>query len=311
MTTIAWPLLGQAAAEAKFVEAARSGRLHHGWLIEGPSGIGKSLLAKRMASYVLGAQSTDDNPLDATIDDPVVQKIVAGSHPDLRWLWRKPDEKGKVKQDIPVDDVRGLNHFFSLKSGLGGWRVGVIDSLDELNRNGSNAILKTLEEPPKNCLLILISHGTQTVLPTIKSRCRVLRASSLSEEDTFSALKGAGVSDARSVAKHARGRPGLGIRLSTQSSKAAINATRSYLRAMPRPSDSLMAQAISSASADKQAFEAFSGEILEWLGDSATDNMSNAGRWLDVSRILAETRALNMDMAQSAAKLLAGLQDNL
>ena len=308
MSEIAWPLYGHSSEEAQFLSAAQSGHLHHGWLLEGPSGIGKSRLAKRIASFILGANTLSSNTLDATSDDAVVQKIVAGSHPDLRWVWRKPDEKGKIKQDIPVGDIRSLNQFFSLKSGMGGWRVGVIDSLDELNRNGANALLKTLEEPPSNCLLILISHGTRTVLPTIKSRCRSLRLRPLGEDDTMAALKSAGVGDARSAAKLARGRPGLGIELSAPSSMAAASAVRSYLRALPRPSDTLMAQVIRTAGADPKAFDAFSGELLDWLQTASIERPGCSKEWLDMSRLLSETRALNMDRTQAAAKLIAGLQ---
>ena len=308
MSEIAWPLLGHRAAEAQFIEAARSKHLHHGWLIEGPSGIGKSRLAKRMASYMLGANMTSGDGLNANSDDPVIQKIAAESHPDLRWLSRRPDEKGKVKQDIPVDEVRSLNQFFALKSGLGGWRVGVIDSLDELNNNGANALLKTLEEPPENCLLVLISHGTRAVLPTIRSRCRTLRVRTLSDEETLSALKGAGVEDARAAAKLARGRPGLGIKLSTPNSLAAASAIRSYLRALPRPSDTLMAQVIRTAGTDATSFEAFSGEILDWLQNASVSEPRFSQQWLHTSRTISESRALNMDMTQTAAKLVAGLQ---
>ena len=191
---------------------------------------------------------------------------------------------------------------------MGGWRVGVIDSLDELNRNGSNALLKTLEEPPAKCLLIVISHGTRAVLPTIRSRCRSLRMRPLNEEDTLSALKSAKVEDARSLSKLARGRPGLGIRLSTPSSMAAASAVRSYLRALPRPSDTLMAQVIRTAGADATAFEAFSGELLDWLQATSIERPACSGQWLELSRTLSETRALNMDLTQAAAKLVAGLQ---
>ena len=308
MSNIAWPLFGHGSAEAQFKDAALSGNLHHGWLLEGPSGIGKSLLAKRMSSFILGAENSSAETLDAYSDDSVVQKIIAESHPDLRWVARRPDDKGKVKQDIPVDEVRSLNHFFSLKSGLGGWRVGVIDSLDELNRNGANALLKTLEEPPAKCLLILISHGTRTVLPTIKSRCRTLRMRAISDDDTIAALKTAKVDDARSLSKLARGRPGLGIKLSTPNSMAAASATRSYLRALPRPSDTLMAQVIRTAGADAVAFEAFSGELLDWLQTASIQQPVYSTRWLEMSRTLSEARELNMDLTQAAAKLISGLQ---
>ena len=308
MSDIAWPLLGHDLAEKQFLEAATSGHLHHGWLIEGPSGIGKSILARRMTAYILGAQMLETGRLDSANADPVVQKINASSHPDLKWLSRRPDEKGKVKQDIPVDEIRSLNQFFALKSALGGWRVGIIDSLDELNRNGANALLKTLEEPPKNCLLILVSHGTRAVLPTIKSRCRSLRMNALNSDDTLAALKLAKTEDARAAAKLARGRPGLGLSLSTVSGMSASSAVRSYLRALPKPSDSLLAQVIRSAGVDATSFDAFTGEILDWLAEEASVSPNYSETWLSMSRLISEQRALNMDRTQSAAAITSSLQ---
>jgi len=308
MSEVAWPLYGHADAERKFIQAYGSGKLHHAWLIEGPAAIGKARLARRVAAFMLGAVSADSGSLDASIDDPIVQKLTAEAHPDLRWVSRRPDDKGKVKQDIPVDAVRSLNQFFSLKSAMQGWRVGVIDSLDELNRNGANAMLKTLEEPPANCLLILLSHGTRALLPTIRSRCRTLRLHTLSDDDTLSALKGAGAEDPRTAAKLARGRPGHGMALLNPTGVAAANAARSWLRALPKPSDSLMAQLVQSAGADQVAFDAFSGEVLAWLADSAHEHSARAAAWLDSSRLLSEARALNMDRTQTAAKLIERVQ---
>lgn len=304
MTSIAWPLLGHSDAEKKFLQAAASGKLHHAWLIEGPSSIGKSRFAKRVAAHMLGAEPVSPMSLDAPIDDAVVQKLNADAHPDLRWLSRRPDEKGKIKQDIPVDAVRALNQFFALKSGMNGWRVGVLDSLDELNRNGANAMLKTLEEPPENCLLLLISHGTRALLPTIRSRCRSLRLYPLSEDDTLEALKRAGAEDPRAAAKLARGRPGLGLKLTSPAGVAAANATRSWLRALPKPSDSVMAQVVQSAAVDQVAFDAFSAELLAWLSDAAEAHPHRSKAWLDSSRLLSEKSALNMDHSQAASKLI-------
>ena len=311
MSSIAWPLFGHEAAEQQFLTAWRSGHFHHGWLLEGPSGIGKSLLAKRIAAIALGAQCLEEDSLDTSAEDPVVQKLMAESHPDLRWVCRRPDEKGKVKQDIPVDDVRALNQFFVLKSGMGGWRVGIIDSLDELNRNGANAMLKTLEEPPNKSLLVLISHGTRPVLPTIRSRCRTLRLASLSEEATLEALKGAGIGDHRDAAKLARGRPGHGLTMSTPTGMAAANAARTYLRALPKPSDAVLSQTIRTGGADQVAFDAFTGEMMHWLASGAEESPQQSKAWLALSQELSRARGLNMDRTQAAAKMLAALQSCL
>ena len=308
----AWPLIGHTAAEQAFIEAFDTKRLHHGWMIEGPSGIGKSVLAYRIAAYVLGAQCASGT-LQSSVSDPVAQKILAEAHPDLRWISRKPDEKGKLKQDISVDAIRGLTEFFALKPALGGWRVGVIDSIDELNRSGANALLKTLEEPPENSLLILISHRTQKVLPTIKSRCRMLRLDALSDADTRAVLDGVDHDMAResTTLQLARGRPGYGLRLASPAGLAAANAARTYLRGLPKPSDAAVSDVLARGGVDEIAFEAFSHEVLNWLSEKSAERPHYAGAWLAVSRHIASVSELNMDRGQATAKLAAILQGSI
>ena len=107
--------------------------------------------------------------------------ITAGGHGDLLIIERRADEKtGKMKAEIVVDEVRKLQNFFAKTSTEGGWRIAIIDSADELNRNAANALLKSLEEPPKNAMLILLAHAPGKLLPTITSRCRQLRLNPLS-----------------------------------------------------------------------------------------------------------------------------------
>ena len=307
---IAWPLIGHEAAQSAFLSAHETGRLHHGWLIEGPSGIGKARLARKLAAYILGAKCAPGT-LDSRPDDPVVQKIEAGAHPDLRWIWRQPDEKGKVKQDIPVDSIRDLNAFFALRPALGGWRVGVIDSLDELNRSGANALLKTLEEPPANCLLILVSHRTRSLLPTIRSRCRLLRLNTLSEQDTRRVLDASDHAAAResTTLALARGRPGRGLSLASPTGLAAANAARNYLRGLPRPSDAAISDVIARCGVDDIAFEAFKAEVFEWLAEKSQSHSAYAQCWLESARLVAEAAEMNMDRTQASAKLIAGLQN--
>ncbi|MEL7129590.1 MAG: DNA polymerase III subunit delta' [Pseudomonadota bacterium] len=308
---LAWPLIGHGAAETAFVDAKHGGKLHHGWLVSGPSGIGKARFAMRMAASLLGAE-TAPKTLDAPRDDSIIQKIEADAHPDLRWICRRPDEKGKLRQDIPVDAIRELNAFFALKPALGGWRVGVIDSLDELNRSGANALLKTLEEPPANCLLVLISHNTRPVLPTIRSRCRTVQLHCLDEADTervFAQLETETGDQISAGAKLlARGRPGHGLKLASSTGLAAANAARAYLKGLPTPSDATLADALLKCGVDETAYAAFGDEVLAWLAEMAQEKTEYASTWLEAARALADAQDLNMDRQQSAAKLLAGLQ---
>ena len=174
-------LHGQAEAERALLEAYRGRRFHHAWLIAGPAGIGKATLAYRMARFVL-AHPDPRTPavqratsLQVDSDHAVARRIAAQAHGDLLVLERTINEKtNKLRQDIQVDDVRRTVTFFGSTAGEGGWRVAIVDAVDELNREGANALLKVLEEPPRRAVLLLVSHSAARVLPTIRSRCRLL-----------------------------------------------------------------------------------------------------------------------------------------
>lgn len=187
-------LLGHAQAEAVFLSAARSGRLPHAWLIAGPEGIGKATFAYRAARFMLaggpvsqgGPSLFGDAPAPDGMDvDPqgnVFRRVAAASHPDLLTVERGYNERTKKERsEIVVEDARSVGEFLHLTAGDGGWRIVIVDSVDEMNRNAANAILKILEEPPKNALLLLVSHSPGRLLPTIRSRCRLLRMQALDD----------------------------------------------------------------------------------------------------------------------------------
>ena len=174
-------LHGQDEAERALLEAYRGHRFHHAWLIAGPAGIGKATLAYRMARFVLANPDPRAPAVEKAtslhVDDhhPVTRRIAAQGHGDLLVLERTINEKtNKLRQDIQVDDVRRTVTFFGSTPGEGGWRVAIVDAVDELNPAGANALLKILEEPPRRAVLLLISHSAARVLPTIRSRCRLL-----------------------------------------------------------------------------------------------------------------------------------------
>lgn len=185
-------ILGQDRAVAQFGAAWASRKLHHAWLLAGQRGVGKATFAHAAARRVLAeaAGPAFDLPSLETSDlHPVVKLVEAGSHPDMRRLERLVNEKtGNLARNISVDQVRELGELLALTPALSPWRVVIIDSVDDLESSGANALLKILEEPPPNTLFFLVSHAPGRLLPTIRSRCRRLDFSSLDDEAMTSIL---------------------------------------------------------------------------------------------------------------------------
>ena len=185
-------LTGHTAAERAFLDAWNSARIHHAWLLAGPRGIGKATLAYRVARFVLArgaGAGLFDGPSqlahDLTIpaDHAITRQVASGGHPDLLTVERSVNpQTGKLRGEIVVDDVRRLSSFLALTTAAGAWRVVIVDAADDMNRNAANALLKGLEEPPASTLFLLVSHRPGLLLPTIRSRCRTLNLSGLSED---------------------------------------------------------------------------------------------------------------------------------
>jgi len=193
------PLYGHDDAVAAFRAGMDSGRLHHAWLLAGPRGVGKALFADKAALRVLAdaaGPALDGPGLDVPDDHPTARLIAAGSHPDLMRLERQVREgSSEIARSINVDQVRGLQRLFATTPSMSPWRAVVIDSIDDLEPGGANALLKNLEEPPANTVFLLVSHAPERLLPTIRSRCRLLRLSPL-ESDVMASALGAAIPDA-------------------------------------------------------------------------------------------------------------------
>lgn len=221
-------LFGQSAAEAGFLDAYATGRLHHGWLLTGPRGIGKATLAWSIARFLLATPSVADDglcgaptaPSSLHIDPehPVARRIAAGSETGLKPITRTENEKtGRLRDVISVEDIRGLAGFFQMSSADGGRRVVIVDAADDMNPQAANALLKMLEEPPDRATLLLVSHQPSGLLPTIRSRCRVLRLRPLGAEDMARALTQAGADTAAqttALSELSGGSVGAALRLS-------------------------------------------------------------------------------------------------
>lgn len=184
-------LIGHAAAEAAFAGALASGALHHAWLLVGPEGVGKASFARAAGRTLLGQHPQTD------------ALLAARSHPDFQLIEREVWDKSSPPRIVPYDErkpedaparsiriaqVRMLQAVLAKAPSLSNRRAIVIDSADDLERNAANALLKSLEEPPAGTVFFLVSHAPGRLLPTIRSRCRVLRFSALGKGDLRRAL---------------------------------------------------------------------------------------------------------------------------
>ncbi len=196
---------GHDAIERSLLEMINKDRLPHALIFAGPKGIGKSTMAFRLTRYLLktgrnGGQTADgglfgdelpkEEPSNFNVDlqDPVFRQVASGGHADLLTIERKfDDKKNRFKDSVEVDEIRRITPFMRMTASQGGWRIAIVDDADTMNRNSQNAILKILEEPPANALLILVCHRLGAMIPTIRSRARVIPFQAL-ERDEFNTL---------------------------------------------------------------------------------------------------------------------------
>lgn len=240
-------LFGHDAAEAEVLAAFNTGRMHSGWLIAGPKGIGKATLAYRIARFLLaappakpaglfGAPSPPET-LAIDPDHPDARLIRAGAHPRLMVLRRSLDERtGRLRSQIVVDDVRRLRAFFGLSATDGGHRVVIVDPADEMTTSAANALLKVLEEPPARTTLLLVAHQPMALLPTIRSRCRIFRLAPLQAPDLARALDAAGlpVAGDAATAVLTGGSAGAAVRLAAGDGAALYSEIVGLFEGLPR-----------------------------------------------------------------------------
>jgi DNA polymerase-3 subunit delta' len=145
----------------------RAGSLPHALLFSGDVGVGKATLAEALIHGLLCQSPAEKGTACGQCQSCGL--LAAGTHPDLLWL--EPEEPGKA---IPVDRIRAVGNFLALKGQYGGRQIVFINPAEAMNRHAANSLLKTLEEPTEDALLILISNQPSLLLPTIRSRCQQL-----------------------------------------------------------------------------------------------------------------------------------------
>lgn len=186
-------VFGHEAAQQEFADAIDSGHCHHAWLICGAEGIGKATVAYTVARYAIADKTErtgQGRSLEVSPKGRAAHQVAALSHPGLLVIRRPYDPKEKrFRTVITVDEVRRLRMFLGHKGGEAAWRVVIVDPVDDMNVAAANALLKSLEEPPPRTLFLLICAQPGRLLPTIRSRCRVLQLLPLSAVDVESAAR--------------------------------------------------------------------------------------------------------------------------
>lgn len=311
-------LVGHGVQERALLEAYRSGRLPHAIIFGGPAGIGKATLAWRLARFVLEHPRPDDGAVreatDLAVPDTsrVAGQIRSLSHPDIGLLRRELNEKTKrLYTEIRTDDVRRIIGLFQRAAGAGGWRVCIVDSAEDLNRSSANALLKLIEEPPPRSLFLLVAHRPGLILPTIRSRARLLGLRPLETSEIVAAVGSLGppwstmpAPDVAAAAKDAKGSVRDALRrLGHHGADVDTLVTRLVDRLPSIDWGQVHRLADQVAGRDGEAaFDTTMGAIRDWLSDRVRAGSASPRRlapyaevWEKVAAMVRETEALNLD----------------
>jgi DNA polymerase-3 subunit delta' len=306
---LAKEIIGHNDAQAQFEQAFTSGKLHHAWLLAGSQGIGKASLAYKFASLVLGQK----NPAQAE------RWIAARAHPDLFVLERQlgDTKPRKLKAEISVENARGLSAFFSHTS-ASGWRVGIVDAADDLSNESANALLKLVEEPPSNCLLLLVCHHPGRLLRTMKSRCTRLPLKPLAEPDVLQVLsnlpfeKPPQVEALALATKLSSGSPGRALQLLSSDGATAFDT---FLKTTKWTSSAIvgLGNKFAGRGATVDDFNLFADLLLDWVGQQATNkaHLKLAEAHAKIAENIRLTNAFNLDRRQAVIAAIGLVNDAL
>ena len=223
MSAPAW----HAAPWMRLCADAEANRLPHALLFQGPVGVGKRVIAERLVARLMCTDLQDGDACDRC---PGCRLRAAGTHPDLYRVSLSTNRDVKLRTEIVVDQIRGMCDRLMLASQLGGWRIALIDPADALNPASANALLKTLEEPPLDALLLLVADHPERLPATVRSRCRRVAIRLPASADALEWLRTQGLpGDCEQALDAADGNPGLAARLLRDGMLSRREAVRSEL----------------------------------------------------------------------------------
>lgn len=320
-------LVGHDEANLNIAAAFRAGRLHHALLLAGPKGIGKATFAFHLARHVVAGGGPADRLLPADPQSYLFRAVAQSAHPAVLHLTRPANERTKgFKSVITVDEIRRVGRFLSLSAHDGGYRVVIVDPVDDLNASAANALLKNLEEPPARTLFVLIAHVPGRLLPTIRSRCQVVRLDQLSDARLLEAMTGLGLAlpdsedDRADLARRAGGSVRDAILLTEYGGLEIASTIDRILGHAPfdLALTSKLADAV--AARDKEIqFDIFNDHLLDALASDAARQASGdparAGRraetWSRLREDIAATDTYNLDKRHHVMTALRKAHESL
>lgn len=332
-------LLGFEAEEKFLLDAWKNNTLHNSLLISGIEGIGKATLAYRFARFILSADITQKEKytsLEVSEESSVFKLISGNAHPDMKIIERdytetdrkkiiksikdgeqmSGDELKSLKKSafIRVDDVRTINEFLSKRSGNDGWRVVLIDSIDDMNTASANAVLKILEEPPHKTLMLLISHNPNRLLPTIRSRCAKLNLKPLAENMVASLLRryrsNLDEKEIKKIAALSSGSIGKAIKYADNDALSVYENLSNIIYAKNNFSAYDVMEFCNTYSSDDESYELAQELILKFIAENVrqTSNQEEFVKsWDEAIKIFNETSGLNLDKKQALMNIIVNL----
>jgi DNA polymerase-3 subunit delta' len=311
-------LFGHTEAERTLLDAYRGGRIPHAWLMSGAQGIGKATLAFRMARFVLAhpdpqsAKVQTAATLEIDPSHPVVRQVASGAHGGLLVLERTVNEKGVMPTFVSVNETRKTVPFFGSTAAVDGWRVCIVDTVDEMNPNAANALLKVLEEPPERSLFLLVTSSPAKLLPTIQSRCRKLALRPLATSDVIHAAALAGGFEEtdpllEEASQAAEGSVSRALNLLGGGALKLHQRTAALLDTLPHVDPrELHALGDALGGSDRAILAAFVDSVDRWVGEQmrsddahANANLPRLARlaevWEKINRAARETESYNLE----------------
>lgn len=321
-------LAGHEEVASMLARAYRAGKLHHALLLAGPPGIGKATLAFHLAHHIFANPDPESAPDTLSTPDPAARSfrlVAQDAHPSLLHLTRPYVEKDrKFKTVITVEEIRRVSRFLSMTTHDGGYRMVIIDPADDMNNSATNALLKSLEEPPPRTIFVLIAHSIGRLLPTIRSRCQITRLQPLAHEallavlDRVSAAAPGNESARAELARRAAGSPRNavllseygGLEIADSVERIAAGASFDVAQAH-RLADGISGRdkAVQFSIFNNTVLDAVSRQAERAAGQGDTRRADAWSRlWEEIGGATQETEIYNLDRKQHVIGTMARLQ---